>query len=209
MVIQRVARSQVMKTNRRKFIGSALVGGIGAAMPMSLRAGSMFKNKSSYCSNPNYDTLDEILKQPVLKRKLFPSPVIIETLELLQDRNNFICRVRSKEGAEGISIGSPNQGEYSYPMFLNRVQPFFKGKDARDLNLLVVRCEYSVKMQGIPLCVQIAAMEFAVLDFKLFVTKDANGNGVPIESKTEPFTSEDGVVKVPTGSSLGIVIDHD
>lgn len=152
-----------MKTNRRQFISSAH-DGIGAALPIPSWAGPNFKNKSSYYSNPNYDTLDEILKQPVLKRELFPSPVIIETVELLRDRNNFICRVRSKDGAEGISIGSPNQGEYSYPMFVSRVQPFFKGKDARDLDLLVARCEHSVKMQGIPLCVQIATMEFAVLD---------------------------------------------
>jgi L-alanine-DL-glutamate epimerase-like enolase superfamily enzyme len=32
---------------------------------------------------------------------------------------------------------------------------------------------------------------------------------VPIESKTEPFTSEEGVVKVPTGAGLGLVIDPD
>jgi L-alanine-DL-glutamate epimerase-like enolase superfamily enzyme len=46
-------------------------------------------------------------------------------------------------------------------------------------------------------------------EFKLFATKDANGNNVPIESKTEPFTSEEGVVKVPTGSGLGLIIDPD
>ena len=44
-------------------------------------------------------------------------------------------------------------------------------------------------------------------EFKLFATRDANGNDVPVQSKTEPFTSEDGVVKVPTGSGLGLIID--
>jgi L-alanine-DL-glutamate epimerase-like enolase superfamily enzyme len=46
-------------------------------------------------------------------------------------------------------------------------------------------------------------------EFKLFATRDGNGNNVPIESKTEPFTSEDGVIKVPTGSGLGLIIDPD
>jgi len=41
----------------------------------------------------------------------------------------------------------------------------------------------------------------------MFQTKDANGTIIPIESKTEPFSSVDGVIKVPTGSGLGINID--
>ena len=46
-------------------------------------------------------------------------------------------------------------------------------------------------------------------EFKLFATSDANGNSVPIESKTGPFIGEEGVVKVPTGSGLGLIIDTD
>ena len=46
-------------------------------------------------------------------------------------------------------------------------------------------------------------------EFKLFATKDANGTTIPIESKTEPFSSIEGVVKVPEGPGLGIVIDPD
>ena len=46
-------------------------------------------------------------------------------------------------------------------------------------------------------------------EFKMFETKDANKNIIPIESKTEPFSSENGVIKVPTGSGLGITIDPD
>jgi hypothetical protein len=43
----------------------------------------------------------------------------------------------------------------------------------------------------------------------MFATKDANGTSIPIESKTEPFSSLDGVVKVPQGPGLGVVIDPD
>jgi L-alanine-DL-glutamate epimerase-like enolase superfamily enzyme len=46
-------------------------------------------------------------------------------------------------------------------------------------------------------------------EFKLFANKDANGTLIPVESKTEPFSSRDGIVKVPTGPGLGIIIDPD
>lgn len=46
-------------------------------------------------------------------------------------------------------------------------------------------------------------------EFKMFETKDANGTIIPIQRKTEPFKSVEGVIKVPTGSGLGIVIDPD
>jgi len=52
-----------------------------------------------------------------------------------------------------------------------------------------------------------AAAEFH--EFKMFQTRDANGTTVPIESKAEPFESVDGVIKVPSGSGLGINIDPD
>ena len=44
-------------------------------------------------------------------------------------------------------------------------------------------------------------------EFKMFATKDANGTTIPIESKTTPFSSVDGVIKVPTGSGVGVKID--
>jgi L-alanine-DL-glutamate epimerase-like enolase superfamily enzyme len=114
---------------------------------------------------PDYSILDEILKQPVLKRELFPIPVIIETMELLRDRNNCICRVRSKDGAEGISIGHPFISKESYPMFNNILRQHFIGKDARDLDTLLFNAvERNIKRQGIPMNVQLATIEFAVLD---------------------------------------------
>ena len=46
-------------------------------------------------------------------------------------------------------------------------------------------------------------------EFKLFQTKDANGTLIPIESKTEKFESKNGIIKIPTGSGLGVHIDPD
>jgi len=110
--------------------------------------------------------LDEILRQPVLKRELFATPVIIESIELLRYRGNFLCRVRSKDGAEGVSVGHSELNSL-YPIFLNKVQPFFIGKDARELDLLVDKVYiYSLnfRLSGLALGVPLATLEFAILD---------------------------------------------
>jgi L-alanine-DL-glutamate epimerase-like enolase superfamily enzyme len=154
-------RTDIMKPNRRNFIRSSLLAG-GAASLFPL---SSCEKKDSAAAYPDYSTLDNIRKQPVLKRDLFPSPVMIESLELLRDRDNFICRVRSADGEEGISIGHPFISRQGYPMFNNSLHFRFIGKDARDLDDLIFESvEGNIKSQGVPLCVQIATIEFAILD---------------------------------------------
>ena len=150
-----------MKTSRRQFLATTALAGAGAGLlPLSSCQSNQAKGAESV-----YSALDEVLKQPVLKRELFPSPVIIDSLELLRDRKNFICRVRSKDGAEGISIGHPFISKYSYPVFTYRLHSQFINKDARDLDRLVYNAvERNIKNQGVPLCVQIATIEFAILD---------------------------------------------
>jgi len=151
-----------MKTNRRGFISNAAIaGGLAAMSPLS-SCGSSDKPQLNV---PDYSSLDKAIQVPVLKRDIFPAPIIIDSIELLRDRSNFICRVRSKEGAEGISIGHPFISKAGYPMFMDLLYPIFIGKDARDLDSLIIdAAEKNVKRQGIPLCVQIATLEFAILD---------------------------------------------
>ena len=151
-----------MPSNRRRFLANAAaLGGASALLPLS----SCSSGTAPDCGPPDYSVLDAALEQPVLRRDLFPDPVIIESLELLRDRNNTICRVRSTSGAEGISIGHPFISKNSYPMFTNLLHDRFVGKDARDLdNIIYHAAEGPVKNQGVPLCVQIATVEFAVLD---------------------------------------------
>ena len=158
-----------MKTDRRKFIKSTAVAG-GAASLLSFTSSGL-NAKQSNTRGPHskqatdYSVLDNVLKKPVLKKELFPSPVIIDTLELLRDRDNTLCRVHSKDGAEGIAVGHPFIAKSSYPMFNNDLKHFFLGKDARDLDLLLYNAaEQNVKRQGVPLNVQIAVIEFAILD---------------------------------------------
>ena len=153
------------KTDRRKFLASALVGGAGASLAGCAAPPAVAARVGP--PNPNYVKLDEVLKQPVLKRELFSTPVIIDTLELLRLNNSFICRVRSKDGAEGISVSNNSQQRSLYPIHVNRLQPFFLGKDARDLEALLEEVyvyQSNYKLQSLALWVPLATIEFAILD---------------------------------------------
>jgi L-alanine-DL-glutamate epimerase-like enolase superfamily enzyme len=148
-----------MKPTRRKFISNSLTAVFAASFPANLVPTLNVKEK--------YSTLDEILKKPVLKKELFSEPVIIETLDLLKMNDTFLCRVRSKEGAEGISIANNSQMKSLYPVFTNRLQPFFISKDARNLEKLLEEVyvyQSNYKMQNLALWVPLATIEFAILD---------------------------------------------
>ena len=149
-----------MKSNRRNFFKSATLLSAGAfTLNSCLKTGAEVQ--------VDYSEMDKVLSQPVLKKELFPDPVIIETLELLRFNNNFICRVRSKQGVVGISVANNAQMQSLYPIFTNRLQPFFPGKDARDLEKLIDEVyvyQSNYKLQNLALWVPLATIEFAILD---------------------------------------------
>lgn len=154
-----------MKTNRRRFVRTSLMGTLAAGL-----SGSAFTAESTGSgavdSRARYARLDEIVKQPILKRELFPTPVIIDTLELLRSGDSFLCRVRSRDGAEGISVGH-SELRALYPIFVHKLQPFFIGKDARDLDLLLKKVfiyGFNFRFSGISLGTPLATIEFAILD---------------------------------------------
>ena len=114
-----------------------------------------------------YATLDAILKQPVFRRELFKDPVIIESVELLHYKNSWLCRVRSKDGHEGLSVSNAAQMQTYYPVFVQKLAPFFIGKDARNLeaDMLEAIVHGSIyKAQSLAIWVPLATYEFAVLD---------------------------------------------
>ena len=147
-----------MKTNRRTFMKSAIAGGLGLAVtPASFGAEAL---------NANYALLDDVLAQPVLKRELFQDPVVIERLDLLRYRNGFLCRVRSSDGAEGISVAHTGMNSL-YPIFKTSLKRFFIGKDARDLDLLLDKVyiyNLNFRLSGMALGIPLATIEFAILD---------------------------------------------
>jgi L-alanine-DL-glutamate epimerase-like enolase superfamily enzyme len=166
-----------MGTNRRQFIASAIAGGLAASIPLSSKGRTTSIAGIDKLAD-KYDRLDQILKQPVFKKEFFTSPVIIDKIELLRNGDNFICRVRSKDGAEGISVGHSGMLKTLYPIFINLVQPFFINKDARELDLLVEKVyiyNLNFRLNGIGLGVPLATLEFAILDMMGHVAQKSMG----------------------------------
>ena len=159
-----------MHTNRRSFMATALAGGVAAAtMPFGAKA--QFLNAPRHglpgTLEERYAKLDDVLKQPVFLRHLFPDPVMIESVELLKNKKEYLCRVRSKDGHEGISVSNAEQMASLYPIFVRRIAPYFIGKDARDLEELIPAStvyESNYKATGLAIWVPIATIEFAILD---------------------------------------------
>jgi hypothetical protein len=150
-----------MNATRREFFKKSAIISAGSAF----LGGSVPANNAS--DFERYAALDEVLSKPVLKKELFPEPVIIDTLELLRFEDNFLCRVRSKAGAEGISVSNNMQMVSLYPIFTRRLQPFFPGKDARNLEQLLEEVyvyHSNYKLQNLALWVPLATIEFAILD---------------------------------------------
>jgi L-alanine-DL-glutamate epimerase-like enolase superfamily enzyme len=126
-----------------------------------------YKAHASGPVDDRYVLLDKALAEPVLKKSLFPDPVVVETLELLRYGDNFLCRVRSTDGAEGWSVSNNMQMKQLYPIFTDRLQSFFIGKDARQLEQLlddVYVHSSNYKLQNLALWVPLATIEFAMLD---------------------------------------------
>jgi L-alanine-DL-glutamate epimerase-like enolase superfamily enzyme len=159
-----------MSPDRRKFISESIAAGLALSLPPFTIRSEELKEK--------YFRLDEILKKPVLKRDYFTSPVVIESLDLLRFKETFLCRVRSKDGAEGIAVANNDQMVSLYPVFINRLKPYFVGKDALDLEKLlegVYVFQSNYKLQGLALWIPLATIEFAVLDMLGRISKKSIG----------------------------------
>lgn len=156
-----------MSTNRRQFISTALAGGLAAAtIPLSACGSEKTTFNPLTDIKSRYARLDKILQQPVLKKELFTTPVIIESVELLRFGKSYLCRVRSKDGAEGISVAHSGMSTL-FPIFLSTVQPYFIGQDARELDLILERIyifNFNFRLNGIALGLPLATVEFAILD---------------------------------------------
>ena len=154
-------------TTRRQFLAAAIASGVAAAnLPMISCASGNKKSFSADELEARYNKLDQVLQQPVFKKELFPDPVIIETVELLENNNVYMCRVRSKDGAEGISVAHPSMSML-VPIFLKTTQSFFIGQDARELDLILEKFflyNSNYRLNGLAIGVPLATIEFAILD---------------------------------------------
>ena len=154
-------------TTRRTFLATAGAAGLAAPFLSATAHGAEGTgHPRPQDAEARQQRLRDILRQPVLKKELFKSPVIIESLELLRWENSFLCRVRSTDGAEGLSVAHSSMRTL-YPIFLHNLQAFFVGKDARELDLILEKVYiygFNFRYNGISLGLPLATIEFAILD---------------------------------------------
>ncbi len=161
-----------MRINRRSFVSGAAV--TGAAIVTGGCAGV----KELKPQGPSVEDLDRAAAAPVLKRDGLTSPVIIDSIRLLKKDKEYFVHIRSKDGAEGVSLPNPPRPEYLTPILNKLVIPFFIGKDARDLdNLLweLYRWHDNYKLYGLALWSPQAWVEFAILDMLGRIVKKPMG----------------------------------
>ena len=147
--------------NRRDFIYSSAIPLLGTIMSGSSQSYGKI-------SDPAGDF------NPIVRRKLLKDPVIIESLNLYEKNGNWFIRVRSRDGAEGWSVGHPKKMKLSQIVFTNIISPFMQNKDARAIDSLVDEVylhNSNYKMQGQLFWVALAAAEFAILDLLGKTTK--------------------------------------
>jgi L-alanine-DL-glutamate epimerase-like enolase superfamily enzyme len=153
-----------MRIDRRSLLGGAL--GTAAAGLTSAYAQSR-PRKPGATHGPSFEELDRAAAAPVLRRERLKSPVIVESLRLLKkDREHFV-HVRSRDGAEGISLVNPPRADYLDKILKQLVMPFFVGKDARELDSLLwdlYRFKDNYKLYGLAFWSPQAWVEFALLD---------------------------------------------
>ncbi len=148
-----------MKNSRRHFLKSSAVAGADALLAPGMTSHAR--------DEPDYTKLDAALAQPVLKRELFTSPVIIQSCDLLEHEGNYMIRVRSTDGAVGYCVGHNLRMPHLHPIQTMLVNPYFIGKDARDLDQLiegVMVYKNNYKYQGYTIWIPIATVEMAILD---------------------------------------------
>ena len=112
--------------------------------------------------------LEEAASLPVLKREYFSTPIIIDSIELLynEEYDFYLVRSRSKDGAEGIAVAN-KRANFLSSILQNAVIPYFLGKDARDLELLiegVFKYKNNYKLSGVAFWSCVAWVEFSLLD---------------------------------------------
>lgn len=173
-----------MRMNRRTFATAAAGLGIaGMGFPSHAQESRLSQN-----GMPTEEELWRIAQAPILKPDLLARPITIASLELLKNGSTYLSRVRTTEGAEGIAVANDARLRELYPVFVRRVAPFFVGKDARQLESLLVelyRDNSNYKLQGIALWAPQAAAEMAILDLLGRLSNQSLGNLLGGVQRTE------------------------
>ena len=118
----------MQKFTRRQLLGAAAA---GAAWNAGCGPSPESPSQARDTSGPSVEALDRAAEKPILDLSGLDQPVIIDSIRLLAKDGEQFIHVRSKDGAEGLSL--TNRRHYLAPILRELIIPFFLGKDARKL----------------------------------------------------------------------------
>ena len=148
--------------NRRHFLAASAA----SAASLAGCASQSAPTTGEQSVGPTVEALDAAAAQPILDLSGLDEPIIIDSIRMLEKDGTQFVHVRSKDGAEGVSLG--NNRPYLAPILADRIIPFLIGKDARKLesDLLwdLYRHGSNYKLQGLAFWTPHAWVEFAILD---------------------------------------------
>ncbi len=143
-----------------------LLSAAGAALLSSCARPSPESNERDAPADPAEAELEAALAKPTLDLAGLDEPVIIDAIEVWENHGEQIVRVRSTDGAEGISFW--NRRRNFYPLIESEITPYLLGKDARrwesELLFGLYRHGSNYKLQGLIFWTIQAWVEFAILD---------------------------------------------
>ena len=157
-----------MMISRRRLIETGVLGAAGAsALAGTARAQSGGTAAEKEVRADLAARLRAAAAAPVLRKELFSHPVTLAKVELLRNGRFFLVRARSTDGALGLAEGHGPVLESAWPILVQKVAPYFAGKDARQLDSLVDGVyihNSNYKWQGLPFWASVASAELAILD---------------------------------------------
>ncbi len=165
-----------MKISRRSFLTRA-AGASALTLACPATAGESSPRVRTSTADPEDLLLEQAAAKPVLRLERLKEPVLIESIELLRKGREHYVRVRSKEGAEGVSVDNGRM-DLLHPILSRLIVPCLIGKDARDWEehlFAIYRHGDNYKLQGLALWSPVALVEFAVLDLLGRLTGQALG----------------------------------
>ena len=110
-----------MRVDRRRFV----IGALGASAVGANYTHKDKVKKAATAVGPSVHDLDRAAAAPVLKMDGLKSPVVIESIKLLKKDDEYLIHVRSKDGAEGVSLSNPPRAEYLDKILKQLVIPLF------------------------------------------------------------------------------------
>ncbi|MEX0321666.1 MAG: mandelate racemase/muconate lactonizing enzyme family protein [Puniceicoccaceae bacterium] len=157
--------------NRRKFLESAAIFGVAGLAGNPIRGESGPSKHGVAGGIKGFSELSTRLRaarrQRFLRTEGIKDPIILKSLRVLTRDGQYFIEARDKDGAVGLAMGNRSRLGQSYTITSKRLAKFYVGKDMRNyedhLDALWVH-DSTYKWQGLPLWVNVAGCELAILD---------------------------------------------